>query len=412
MEVGRVLSLRRLLFFIQQNTKLLRKKWATLLLLFLFPIVLIGLLLGLVMALVVPDDNSSIRVALVDEDRTKESQLFSSLLEEIGAEDSYIQIIALSAEQAQQLMALNEISTYFTFPEGFTADLYEGESVILPIVGNPARPTDSYLVKELVESMARYIGAAQANILTINDYAKKTNMSKEQRQELMLQQFMDFTMYTLGKDMILDEKVLENVATSTPTHYYALAGWFISLSIWLLAFYTVLGKKEHPAMQIRLSLVGVSMWQRVFARMVVALMGSLVCATLLFIGISQFVEYEMYFIDYIRFSSFAILYALLLLVGIALLDIWVSSQKMGLLLQGVLTFALIFTSGAVIPTLYFPLVVQRVLPYVYSYDSLQWMIDIVVEGRNYADFTSLTMAATVGLMSVWLSTVGKERWGR
>ena len=65
-------------------------------------------------------------------------------------------------------------------------DLYEGESVTIPIVGNPARPTDSYLVKELVESMARYIGAAQANILTIYDYAKETDMSQEQRQELML----------------------------------------------------------------------------------------------------------------------------------------------------------------------------------------------------------------------------------
>src|SRR5690606_15603207 len=101
-----------------------------------------------------------------------------------------IQIIALSKEQAQQLILQNEISTYFSFPEGFTADLYEGESVTIPIVGNPSKPTDSYLVKELVESMMRYIGAAQANILTVHDYAKKTDMSQEQRQQLMLQQFI------------------------------------------------------------------------------------------------------------------------------------------------------------------------------------------------------------------------------
>lgn len=173
MEVGCMLSVRRLLFFMQQYTKQLRKKWATLLLLFLFPILLIGLLLGLVVGLLVPDEHSPIRVALVDEDGTKESRLFGSLLAEVASGDAVIQIIALTAEQAQQLMVQNEISTYFSFPEGFTADLYEGESAAIPIVGNPARPTDSYLVKELVESMARYIGAAQANILTINDYAKK-----------------------------------------------------------------------------------------------------------------------------------------------------------------------------------------------------------------------------------------------
>lgn len=406
-----MLSGRRLLFFMQQYTKRLRKKWATLLL-FLFPIVLIGLLLGLVVGLLVPDAQTPIRVALVDEDDAKESRLFTGLLEETATDGSYIQIIALSREQAQQLMAQNEISTYFSFPEGFTADLYEGESVTIPIVGNPARPTDSYLVKELVESMARYIGAAQANILTIYDYAKQTDMSQEQRQELMLQQFMDFTLYTLGKDKLLDAEVLTNVATSSPLHYYVLAGWFMCMSIWVLAFYVILGKEQHPAMQIRLTLVGVTLWQRVFARIVVAMGGSVIYASILFVVVSEFVHYDLYFIDFIRFALFAVLYAFLLLMGIALLDIWVSSQKMVLLAQSLFTFVLIFTSGAVIPTLYFPLAVQRMLPYIFSYDSLNWMMDIVLEGRNYADFTSLIIAAAVGMLVVWLSTIGKERWIR
>jgi len=109
---------------------------------------------------------------------------------------------------------------------------------------------------------------------------------------------------------------------------------------------------------------------------------------------------------------FAVLYAFLVLVGIALLDIWVSSQKMVLVVQSLFTFVLIFTSGAVIPTLYFPLAVQQMLPYFFSYDSLNWIIDIVLEGRNYADFTSLIIASVVGMLVVWLSTIGKERWIR
>ncbi len=407
-----MLSVRRCIFFMQQYTKQLRKKWATLLLLFLFPIVLIGLLLGLVVSLLVPDAQSPIRVALVDEDGTKESRLFTDLLEETATGGSYIQIITLPREQAQQLIAQNEISAYFSFPEGFTADLYAGESVTIPIVGNPARPTDSYLVKELVESMARYIGAAQANILTIYDYAKQTDMSKEEQQELMLQQFMDFTLYTLGKDKLLDAEVLRNIATSSPLHYYVLAGWFMCLSIWVLAFYIILGKEQHPAMQIRLILAGVTLWQRIFARIVVAMGGSIIYASILFVIVSQFVHYELYFIDYVRFALFTVVYACLLLVVIGLFDIWVLSPKMVLLVQSLFTFVLIFTSGAVIPTLYFPLVVQRMLPYFFSYDSLNWMMDIVLEGRNYAEFTSLLIAAVVGILVVWLSTIGKERWTR
>ena len=405
-------SIRRILFFMQQHHKQLKKKWGTLLLLFLFPIMLIGLVLGLVVGILQPGQDAPIRVALIDEDGTKESRLFTTLLEETASDDQFIQIIALSKEQAQQLMEQNEISTYFSFPVGFTADLYAGESVTLPIIGNPARPTDSHLVKGLIESMTRYIAVAQANILTINDYAKKTKMTNEQRQELMFQQFMDFTLYTLGKDKLLDKEVLTNLATSSPLHYYILAGWFIAFSIWLFAFYTILGKEEHPSMLVRMRLFGVTTWQRIMARILVSLAGSLILATVAFVSVDQFAQYGLYRVDYLRFGLFAILYAVLLLIGIALIDVWISSRKIVLLLQSLFTFVMIFTSGAVIPTLYFPLAVQEVLPYFFSYESLQWMIDIVLEERNYANFTTLAVSATIGLLILWGSTIGRERWMR
>lgn len=412
MEVTILLSIRRILFFMRQYNIQLKKKWATLLLLFLFPIVLIGSLLLLLAGLLLPEEDSPIRVALVDEDRTQETRLFSGLLEETASDNQFIQIILITKDNAEKLMKRNEISSYFTFPSGFTEDLYEGESVTIPIVGNPSRPTDSFLVKELVESMMRYISVAQSTILTINEYAKKTDMPKEERQKMMFQQFMDFSLYTLGKDKLLDEEVITNVATSSPTHYYILSGWLITVSVWLFAIYTVLGKDEHSSMLIRMKLFGVTMWQRILARIIVSLGYSLVVAAVAFFIANKFVGFELFLTDYLRFGLFTILYALLFLVGIALIDVLISSRKIVLLLQSLYTFFLIISSGAVIPTLYFPQVVQGVLPYIFSYISLNWMIDIVLEGRNYANFTTLTVLATIGLLLLWLSTVGKERWIR
>ncbi|MEK5069090.1 ABC transporter permease [Sporosarcina sp. FSL K6-1508] len=393
----------------RQYNKQLKKKWGTLLLLFLFPIFLIGLLLGLVAGLLLPEENSPIRIALVDEDRTKETMLFSGLLEETASGNQFIQIVSITKDIAEQLMEQNEISSYFEFPSGFTEDLYEGESVTIPIYGNPLRPTDSFLVKELVESMMRYIAAAQSNILTINEYAKKTDMPKKERQDMMFQQFMDFSLYTLGKDKLLDEEVITNVATSSPTHYYILAGWFITMSVWLFAIYTVLGKEEHSSMLIRMKLFGVTMWQRIIARILICLGFSLVVAAVVFFIANKFIGFELLSMDYLRLSIFTIFYALLFLVGIALIDVWIVSRKVVLLLQSLYTFMMIFASGAVIPTLYFPQAFQGVLPYFFSNISLNWMIDIVLEERNYADFTTLAVFAAMGLLLLWLSTVGKER---
>ena len=361
--------------------------------------------------LLLPEEDSPIRVALVDEDRTQETILFSGLLEETASDNQFIQIISITKDNAEKLMAKNEISSYFTFPSGFTEDLYEGESVTIPIVGNPSRPTDSFLVKELVESMMRYIAVAQSTILTINEYAKKTDMPEEERQEMMFQQFMDFSLYTLGKDKLLDEEVITNVATSSPTHYYILSGWFITMSVWLFAIYTVLGKEEHSSMLIRMKLFGVTMWQRIFARILVSLGYSLVVAAVVFFIVDKFVGFELFFTDYLRFGLFTILYALLFLVGIALIDVWISSRKVVLLLQSLYTFLLIFTSGAVIPTLYFPQVIQGVLPYIFSYVSLNWMIDIVLEGRNYANFTTLTILVAIGLLLAYGYQPSEKRGG-
>lgn len=407
-----MLSIGRILFFMQQYHKQLKKKWGTLLLLFLFPIVLIGLLLWLIGAILIPEEGSPIRVVLVDEDQTKESLLFGKLLEETASGNPFLQFVSLPEADAEELMKRNEISTYFSFPEGFTADLYEGNSVTIPIVGNPARTTESYVVKELVESMTRYIAAAQANILTINDYVKKTDLTKQERQELLFQQFMDFTLYTLGKEKLLDEEVITNVATSSPTHYYVLAGWFTVMSIWLLAIYSVLGKEEHPSMVVRMQLFGVTLWQRVIARILVALVYCFVLAAVLFFIVNRVVAFELYAVDYYRFGLFTAIYALLFLISVTLIDVWVTSRKMGLLLQSLFMFLIILTSGALIPTLYFPQEVQGILPYLFSYESMNWMIDIVLEGRNYADFTTLTIYGISGLVILWCSTRLKEGWWR
>lgn len=399
-----------MLFFTTQYSKQLKEKWATLLLLFLFPICLIGLLLALVAGLIVPAVNEPIRVVLVDEDGTKESKLFIRLLEETASDNQFLGIVSMTRESAEQLMEQAEISAYFSFPKGFTSSLYVGEAVTIPIVGNPSKPIESQVVKELVESMSRLLATAQANILTINDYAKKVDMPSDEREEMLFRQFMDFTLYTLGKNKLLDEVVITNVATSSPRHYYILAGWFTLLSVWLLSFYIVVGKEEHASMLVRMKLLGVTGWQRVFARILVSLFGGLALAIIMFSVILQFNEYNLYALDYIRFGLFSTIYALLLLIGIAMIDVWVSSRKIVLLLQSLFVFFVIFTSGALIPTLYFPQAVQGILPYLFSYESMNWMVDIILEERNYANFTRLTVTAGMGLVLLWISTISKERW--
>lgn len=393
-----------------EYAKQLKKKWATLLLLFLFPLLLIGMIVGLLAVLLIPDENTPIQVALVDEDLTKESKLISTLLTETASGQHYLQIVSTSKKQAQQMMDRNEISTYFSLPKDFTDDLYEGESVTIPMTGNPLRPIDSYITKELVDSFARYIAAAQANILVINEFAKETAMSKDERMEFMYGQFIDFTLYTLGKDRMLDEEVIMNAASSSPRNYYLLAGWFIALSIWLLSFYSTLGKEETKAMATRMTLSGVTLGQRITGKVIVSFTSGLILASILFALLRYAIQIEFFLIDYVRFGLFTALYAAILLIGIALIDIWVSAKKTALFLGCIFVFISLLLSGALIPTLYFPQSIQTVFPYFFSSISLNWMMDLVLEERNYANFTSLTVYFCFFFLLLLFSFSWKERW--
>ena len=236
---------------------------------------------------------------------------------------------------------MNEISTSFSLPQNFTDDLYEGESVTIPMIGNPSRPIDSFIAKQLVDSLARYIAAAQANILLINDYAKETPMSREERMEMMFEQFIDFTLYTLGKDKLLDEEELKNSATSSPINYFMLAGWFIVLSVWLLSFYIVLQKEESKAMVTRLKLFGVTVGQRVAGRVLVSILVSSLLAGLAFFLLIRILQVEFYAVDMMRFGLFTLLYAFILLCGIAFIDVWMPSRKFGLFVQCLFVFGIV-----------------------------------------------------------------------
>lgn len=365
----------------------------------------------MLIGILVPSEKEPILIGFIDEDKTEETELFQMMIESGEALDaSFLDMQVMTKEEAETAMEEDDISLYFSFPEGFTESLYEGNAITVPLIGNPNRPMDSFLVKELLDSLTRYIATSQASILTINDYAKELNIEPSERGEMLFDNFIEFTMFVLGKGNMIKEKEIENVSTASPLHYYLVAGWFIAFSIWLLGIYILLETEESKTMRVRYRMFGVTYWQQLIAKMLVTIVTGMLLAGISFIGLKTVMVVPFYPIDYVRIFSFLGLYGVLLLQLFSLIKLIVPSEKGSLFAQTACLLLLVIGSGALIPTLYFPTAMQAVLPYIFSYDSFQWLVDLIVLERNYATYTAFIIAVIAGFVILAIASYGKERF--
>ncbi|UFU00056.1 ABC transporter permease [Radiobacillus kanasensis] len=405
-----MLTLKRIGFFTRQYHKQLKRKWRSLPLLLLFPIFLIGLFLVILISLFSPSEEQPIQVGLVDLDQSEETTVLVSVIEKASLLGPFIHINSFSESEAKQAVKQGKASAYLTFPENFTDDLYNGKPVDIPIIGNPNNPIESYMIKELVESMARYIASAQANILTINEYAKQLPIAKDDRQQMLLDQFKQFLIYTLSKDKIVQEKVVTNLTTSSPYQYYALSGWFSLITIWSFSIYILLGREESSAMRKRMLLYGTTILQRALSRIFVSLQYGFGLAMIGFAILVSTLNIEFYGIDYVRIACLVLLYIVLLLTVFSSIDILIRSKKLTLLLQILWVGLILLLSGAILPTLYFPEKIQSALPFLFSTQAFDWMVEVTLKGRMFVDYTVLLLTASASVCMLIAFSIWKERW--
>src|SRR5690625_1487642 len=279
----------------------------------------------------------------------------------------------------------------------------------MSVTGNPEQEMESNVVHELINSVMRHIETSQANILLVNEYAKKVDMDDEIRSELVMDEFMRTLLSVAGKDKIISEDTVQNYSTTSPSHYFMLSGFFIILTIWLLVVYHFLFREEAKRMTERMRLYGVTFLQQMTARMLVTLFVTAVFATLAFIIMTNVISFDLYREDYVRIAIICFLYSSFYLLLLAVCEIVFSSPSIRLLVHSMLTIALIGLSGALIPTIYFPLYFQDILMFIPATEALFWLQEIVLNGRLYADYSNLFTYVASALLFLVVLSLWKER---
>lgn len=395
--------------FLEQHVKKAGRKWYALPLLLLFPVLIIGLLALVAVTFLDQEDEEAIKIGLVDQDESEETEMVSDLLSDTEELGSLLEITPMSEEEAEENIKNDELVSYIVFPEGFTNDLYNGNATEISLIGNPNQPTNSYIVKELIDSVSRHIRAAQANILTMNKYAKDLPMTDGQRNQFVFGQFKDFLLHTMSRDQMVKEHEVTNQATEAPVYYFMFGGWFVIVTIWLLGFYAFFTDERTSGMKQRMRLYGVRDIQLICAKIISTFMlaGVFTAALLWLFQIVDIVE--LYMEDVGRIISLMSMYSFSFLACLALIETIVHAPKIKLLVQCCFTFIVLLLSGAIIPVLYYPSYIQQLLPYSFSTQTFHWVKEVVLNDRFFAEMLPLGVIMFVSLTTLLAVSWLKER---
>ena len=401
-------KMKHIFVFIANDISRLRRKWLTLPLIFISPVIFLSLVIWMLSSFLSFDDPDKMSVGLVNLDDSEETEMIVSALAGSADVADGFEMTVLSEADAEMMIENNELVSYIIFPGKFTERMMQGESSELVVVGNPDMKLESYVNSSVCHTVERHIRNSQAGILTINHYAKEFGMNDEERHELIFQEFVSQFIQVLSSGTLMDEhERTQNV--SAGNLYFIVNALFIIMTLWVYMLYTALMRDVSSNLEDRMQVFGVTYLSRGAAK--VLTVGTLVTAASAFItfGVLFFGGIELDFENMIRLLVLIVLHIYTTVIIMVIIDWLIPSFKLGIVAQLAFQILIILFAGSIIPRIYFPLYMDRIFEYMYSYQGLSWMEEIILNGRftMETDVMILTLAGVSGLFLVL--AVLKER---
>nr|WP_281271282.1 ABC transporter permease [Jeotgalicoccus halotolerans] len=294
------------------------------------------------------------------------------------------------------------------FPEKFTEKMMQAESSELEVVGNPDMQLESSVISSVIDTVVRHIRNSQANILTINHYAREFGMDEEAREELIFQEFVSQFIQVLSSDTLMNEhQTVQNF--STGNMYFIINGLFVIMSVWIYMLYIALMRDISSNLEDRMRVFGVTFLSQGIAKILT--IGTIVTAVaaLTTFGTLRLGGIELPAENLLRLLILLALYIFTTTIIMIIIDWLIPSFKISVIIQLTVLLLVVLFAGSILPRIYFPLYLDSLFEYMYSHQALSWMEEIILNGRftMEIDIMTATLAALAILFLIASSL--KER---
>ena len=400
--------MKHIFVFIANDISRLKRKWLTLPLILVSPVIFIGLIIWMLSLLLSFDEADKMSVGLVNLDDSDETAMIVSALAGSAELADGLEITEVSESDAKQMIENNTLVSYIIFPGKFTEKMMQGESSELIVVGNPDMQLESYVISSVIDTVVRHIRNSQANILTINHYAREFGMTDEARQDLIFEAFVSQFIQVFSSDTLMNEhQKTQNI--SAGNMYFIVNGLFIIMTVWVYILYIALMRDAGSNLEERMRVFGVTYLAQGLAK-VLSIGTIITIASALFTyGVLMLGGIDLEIENLLRLLILIAAHIFTTVMIMIIIDWIFPSFKISMVLELIVLFGIILFAGSIIPKIYFPLYMDTVFDYTYSYQALSWMEEIVLNGRFTMEIDIIIVTLSAAAILLLILSVLKER---
>ena len=400
--------MKHIFVFIANDISRLKRKWLTLPLILVSPVIFIGLIIWMLSLLLSFDEADKMSVGIVNLDDSDETAMIVSALAGSAELADGLEITEVSESDAKQMIENNTLVSYIIFPGKFTEKMMQGESSELIVVGNPDMQLESYVISSVIDTVVRHIRNSQANILTINHYAREFGMNDEARQDLIFEAFVSQFIQMFSSDTLMNEhQKTQNI--SAGNMYFIVNGLFIIMTVWVYILYIALMRDAGSNLEERMRVFGVTYLAQGLAK-VLSIGTIITIASALFTyGVLMLGGIDLEIENLLRLLILIAAHIFTTVMIMIIIDWIFPSFKISMVLELIVLLGIILFAGSIIPKIYFPLYMDTVFDYTYSYQALSWMEEIVLNGRFTMELDIIIVTLSAAAILLLILSVLKER---
>ncbi len=140
-----------------------------------------------------------------------------------GVED-YCTLEAVAEQEGRKALEEGDITALLILPEGLVESVLNGENKPVTLLTNANQPLESWLIRQIGQSVSRMLAAAQAGIYTVLDEYDRSELAEPDREDVLLEINLAYLSWVSGREKIYDTLTVSPTGGSLPvTEHYALS---------------------------------------------------------------------------------------------------------------------------------------------------------------------------------------------